>query len=338
MVMVVIFALAVIAGGFAYNVKVETTLARNANDDHEFEWIARSAIEKEMWALSQQLTIVTPPWDDSLDQFWATGIDITNEVFLDQSLTDVPLGRGKFTARAYCLESRFNINMATPQILERAAELIGIEFGDIPVIVDSILDWIDADDNPRPNGVETDYYQSLSADDGTPPYLCKNGPIDDLSELLLVNGITEEMFYGSSDADIADFYSRGGIRSRIRDNPVYLNSFTNLFTTTSIGFLVPMTGTNAMPLLMPDEMFEQAIEILTLSREQFPMMWTSMLQGGGGSAAGGAQGAAAASGARGVNFEIHARVTIGNRSRTMIAHAIRMPNSPTMQLLRMHWQ
>ncbi len=59
-------------------------------------------------------------------------------------------------------------------------------------IANSILDWIDADDTPRSNGAESDYYSTLS-----PPYRCKNAPIDSPEELLLVKGITPSLFLGN---------------------------------------------------------------------------------------------------------------------------------------------
>src|SRR5204863_189714 len=52
-------------------------------------------------------------------------------------------------------------------------------------IADAIIDWIDADDNPRPNGAESATYSGM-----TPPYRCKNGPLDSIEELLLVRGVT----------------------------------------------------------------------------------------------------------------------------------------------------
>lgn len=59
-------------------------------------------------------------------------------------------------------------------------------------IVNSILDWIDPDDTPRSSGAENDYYSSLS-----PPYRCKNGPLDTPEELLLVKGVTPPLFLGN---------------------------------------------------------------------------------------------------------------------------------------------
>jgi type II secretory pathway component PulK len=59
-------------------------------------------------------------------------------------------------------------------------------------ISDAILDWLDPDEDPRPNGAESNYYASLN-----PPYSSKNGPLDSLEELLLVKGVTPQLLYGN---------------------------------------------------------------------------------------------------------------------------------------------
>ena len=58
-------------------------------------------------------------------------------------------------------------------------------------IADSILDWLDSDDEARDYGVETDFYQGLS-----PGYAAKNGPMDSLDELLLIPGVTPQLLFG----------------------------------------------------------------------------------------------------------------------------------------------
>lgn len=62
-------------------------------------------------------------------------------------------------------------------------------------ISDAILDWMDADDEPRPYGAEYDYYQQL-----TPPYQPANGPLISIEQLLLVRGVTPQLLFGY-DAD-----------------------------------------------------------------------------------------------------------------------------------------
>jgi type II secretory pathway component PulK len=58
-------------------------------------------------------------------------------------------------------------------------------------IADSILDWLDEDSDPRPNGSELEYYSVLPT-----PYAPKNGPIDSVEELLLVRGVTPDLLFG----------------------------------------------------------------------------------------------------------------------------------------------
>lgn len=58
-------------------------------------------------------------------------------------------------------------------------------------IADAILDWIDTDNQPRAYGAEVSYYQGLS-----PAYQPRNGPLQSLSELLQVRGVTPELLYG----------------------------------------------------------------------------------------------------------------------------------------------
>lgn len=51
-------------------------------------------------------------------------------------------------------------------------------------VADSILDWIDADDDPNPMGAETPYYLSLPNS-----YVARNGPMKSIAELELVAGV-----------------------------------------------------------------------------------------------------------------------------------------------------
>ena len=59
-------------------------------------------------------------------------------------------------------------------------------------VADAILDWLDEDDEPREFGSEIEHYSGLQ-----PPYGTKNGPLDTVEELLLVNGVTPELLFGA---------------------------------------------------------------------------------------------------------------------------------------------
>lgn len=58
-------------------------------------------------------------------------------------------------------------------------------------LVDCIMDWTDSDGNPRENGFEEDDYRELD-----PPRHCRNDDFRTLEELLLVQGMTESLFFG----------------------------------------------------------------------------------------------------------------------------------------------
>jgi general secretion pathway protein K len=62
-------------------------------------------------------------------------------------------------------------------------------------IIEAIVDWIDEDDDASGfGGAENSYYQSLDI-----PYSPRNGPMEFVEELLLVKGITDELFYGTEE-------------------------------------------------------------------------------------------------------------------------------------------
>src|SRR6266511_3508259 len=54
-VLLVIVVLGILAGGFAYSMKVETTLARHATFDTDLDWAGRSGVEVAKWVLAQGL-------------------------------------------------------------------------------------------------------------------------------------------------------------------------------------------------------------------------------------------------------------------------------------------
>ncbi|MGB7329550.1 MAG: type II secretion system protein GspK [Rubripirellula sp.] len=59
-------------------------------------------------------------------------------------------------------------------------------------VADAILDWIDEDEDVRPYGAETEYYETLPT-----PYSAANGPLHSVEELLLVRGVTPSLLFGA---------------------------------------------------------------------------------------------------------------------------------------------
>lgn len=101
-----------------------------------------------------------------------------------------PLGEGSFRLRFEDLSGRLNVNRVEPELLANLAQLTGLDRSTAEQITDAILDWIDADDLHRGRGAERSWYERR---DLPPP---RNTPILQLEELLLVKGMTHEIFYG----------------------------------------------------------------------------------------------------------------------------------------------
>ena len=108
---------------------------------------------------------------------------------------------------------------ATTNVLRRL--LLSGDLGDIDteradLIVAAITDWVDKDDDISGDFEETEssYYLSLS-----PSYGCKNGPLEFVEELLLIRGITEELYFGGeAGAGLRRFVSVTGQDEKININ------------------------------------------------------------------------------------------------------------------------
>ncbi|NJM54639.1 MAG: general secretion pathway protein GspK [Verrucomicrobiae bacterium] len=193
--MMVIIALTVIASAFAYSMKVEMRLAAMRNADSDMEWMARSGLEFAKFVLGQQLAIGAEPYD-GLNQKWAGGsggLGTSNSPLAGVELTDYPLGDGAISLTIEDTERWFNINTANPLILRQALIVVGAEPALVGSVADAILDWMDPDDDPRLAGTESPVYMARR-----PSHMAKNGPFDDISELLMVEGVSEELFYGDA--------------------------------------------------------------------------------------------------------------------------------------------
>ena len=106
------------------------------------------------------------------------------------------MGNDYYVYRVLDESAKININMLTDNsglVLNNLMVNLGVPKEIADTIVDSILDWRDADELHRLHGAESDYYMSLPN-----PYRSKNGDFDTVEELLMVKGVTPEILYGSS--------------------------------------------------------------------------------------------------------------------------------------------
>lgn len=148
---------------------------------------------------------------DSLQEDWADEeamAVLVDELGFDNGKLTVKItdetGKIQINALLNFPEGR-EFNQTQKALWERlAAGLFTLEGEEAPedtdplTIINSLKDWLDSGDDDATTGLsgaETDYYESLD-----PPYACKNGPFDHLSEVALVKGITPEVFAGIGGA------------------------------------------------------------------------------------------------------------------------------------------
>jgi general secretion pathway protein K len=346
-VMVAIAVLSFMAAGFALAMKVETKLAQNAESQDEIYWLGRSGVEYARWILSQEAAIPGQPYD-ALNQKWAGGsgsMAESNSVLAGISLENYPIGDGTVSLKIVDCERKVNINTASTATLQQALNLMGADADDISVIADSIQDWIDPDDNQRIAGAENDYYQSL-----VPAYHAKNAPIADLSELLLIKGITPEIYHGGSPTNYTpgtlQLKQRLGLSASPGQIPNYPFGLADLFTPVSSGQLNINTADVNTLQLIPGVDNRIAAQIILIragldgvegTDDDMPIQnpGAALQQAGVNPAL--VSLSAGFCGVRSATFEVHVTAHLGNVTREYIATLFRASGTD-IQVVSFYWK
>ena len=178
-----------------YSTQVDLRIAGNLRNDLQASYLAKSGVNIAISYLKYDLQNTET---DNLTEDWA------------KSYPPLPIGEGYVTVLVEDENAKINLNEAVmedgkidPKIYDALSMLFQSTEVDMGIL-NSLIDWIDPDDEPQPEGAEDSYYGSLD-----PPYECKNGPLDTLSELLMIKGVTDEI-YGKVSAYLT-IYSNGVI-------------------------------------------------------------------------------------------------------------------------------
>jgi len=336
MVMCAIFVLSALAAGFVLSMKVETRLAQNAYSEQQLLWLGRSGVELARYVLMQH-----PQGEpfDSLNQKWAGGsgsLAESNSVLSSLSLDNYPVGDGTVSIKIIDLERKVNINTANSQMILQALTLMGVDANDISVVSDSILDWISPAGPPRVAGAESDYYQGLAV-----PYYAKNAPIDDLSELLLVKGVTPEMYWGSNATNHTPsvFQHKLGLGTAPGQAPDYPFGLVEIFTPFSSGKInVNTADVNVLQMIpgvdaaMADAIVKQRAgpDGVDGTEDDIPFSNPGQLGGFGIKDA-------SACDTRSFTFEVHVTAQIGDYKREYVAILARTSGTD-IQVLSFYWK
>jgi len=203
--------LAVIAGEFCYAVRTEANITRNFKEETQTYYLAVSGLS---WAVENLVVRELTPGRAVAA---ADGEEPQEDVPLriNAALPPVDYGDGQFTVFVENESGKINLNKAGYPLLKMMLSRFEMSDAERNVIIDSIMDWRDKDKLHRPNGAEDEYYLALPS-----PYRCKNGDFTSTGELLLVRGITPEIFYGGLE-DMVSVYQDKEEAERDIQRPVW---------------------------------------------------------------------------------------------------------------------
>jgi general secretion pathway protein K len=174
----------VVAFDFSTSAREEATAAHRFSDETIGYYLAVAGFERGLY--------------DFLNQQAGTGQQLQQDQkksdLFDGSWREEGVGAGVSRVRLVDEGGKININRVNEETLRRVFTNLGVDDVRRDILVDSIMDWRDADDLHRTNGAEDDYYASLS-----PPYTAKNGPLDSVEELLWIRGVTHGLFFGYAE-------------------------------------------------------------------------------------------------------------------------------------------
>ncbi len=167
---------------FNLGMRVEARAAANFRDDMKAYYLTRSGITFAIALLEEDGK--TEPKYDSLNELWA------------QKIPMIPVGDGVVSIAITDEDSRINVNKLAigsgvvtgdnmRTLMVRFLELFELK----SELADTIADWIDPDDNERPNGAESGYYEGLED-----PYEATNKLLNSIPELRLIKGMEDDIF------------------------------------------------------------------------------------------------------------------------------------------------
>ncbi len=163
----IVTLLAVMAGGFAHSMRIETRLATSAVERAQARALAEAGVA---YALAWQL-------DAEAQKQWPPNGDPREWVF----------GGGRARIEVTNASGLVNLNHAGPELLRAMLAGAGMEAGGLDRLADAIQDWRDPDDQPMPHGAESAEYRAA----GLPGP--KNANFESIKELGQVLGMTREL-------------------------------------------------------------------------------------------------------------------------------------------------
>ena len=201
-------ALTALAGEFARAMREDAQSTRNYKEETISHYVAIAALNEAIIAIQTyngELEVEDDlDADDDDDQAAAATEEEEEDDPRLEAVERLLLGSGdwiegvfagvSYEVRAFEETGKvpLNADVIDEVLLKRIMDNLEYDESVAEIVADSILDWRDEDDLHRTNGAEDQYYQGLKR-----PYQSKDAPFDAIEELLLIRGITRNMYYGT---------------------------------------------------------------------------------------------------------------------------------------------
>lgn len=174
LVLLVIALLATLLIEFSYATLVDLRLAETFRDSTRATYLARGGI-----VVGQVLRQEDVNGYDALSENWAQGVP------------GYPVADGLLSVDMEDLGGRIDLNRLVTSagnvdvlVKDRYRRLlVELDAANPDLLIDSLVDWLDADSDRQPYGEEGGAYRAAN-----PPYRCRNGKLESIDELPLVQG------------------------------------------------------------------------------------------------------------------------------------------------------
>ena len=203
-VLIIIAILTPLVVNMSYKTRVHIAGADYFTSKVKSMELARAGLESAMLALKEDKN---KEYDSYLED-WGKfeELSLFSETFFEE---------GSFTGRIYDEEGKFNVTrLSRDSTLHGQLEILLQQIGADPDILDALMDWLDIDSEVNLTGAEDYYYSSMKN-----PYYSKDGMMDNIYELRLIKGMSDDIFLGNEESHgIADFVAVRGTETRVNIN------------------------------------------------------------------------------------------------------------------------
>lgn len=169
----VVALLAIMAGSFAYSMRVETLLATHGLERAQARALAEAGVAY------AALTLLEARRSQTTDSYWP----------VDGSAREWSFGPGRVSIKVMDAAGRIDLNTGHRELWKGLLLSAGVENSRVEELLDALEDWRDPDDEKQLNGAERQDYLAAGRSWGP-----KNAPFESVEELRQVLGMTPAVY------------------------------------------------------------------------------------------------------------------------------------------------